>query len=254
MSDETNPSPGPTGDPPGGWVPEFRCVCGQPDRPADPARAPWAVLAGYGDFQSLLWHVDEAHARDPRRQYGYLPDRPAAGDERWVSVGRGFADRPGDAFWCLYETPLAAYNGYGDDELDGRLADMALVRCRLDELASTGPQTAAARATVERVLDVRDLTALPLAVVPAAASLWTDLMLQPDRAPLRQGDLVLVQADLEGDLGAWALLHDTPQATDLLILAQWGAHADHLWAGRLRVRDGARLIGPGLPPQMRTVA
>lgn len=156
---------------------------------------------------------------------------------------------PGEAFWSLYETPDMIRSGFEDSP--ARLRDLIAVRCQLTTLTRLDPSRAVAQVSIEALTTLDELIALPLVQSQLADALWQNFHPVNFEWIVRQGDLVHIECNFEGDDGAWAILRDTPEATDLLLLAEWGEHEDHLWCGRVRVRQGTHMIGSGLPPLLR---
>lgn len=233
--------------------PEFalRCPsCGRAPEAPDPAAASWAVLAGHGDAKGVfLWHATEASARDGAVGRETLAATPAIGETHWASLDFPVAVRLDTPLWVLHETPATLAMGFEDGHPETDLPNF--VRCRPALIEAIDPSRAVARVVVEAVTTFEDLRRLPPSPHLAADDLWADHAAAATRRHVRLGDLIVVSSSWEGDIGSWAILEDRAETTDLLVLARWGWHHDHLWAGRTRLRAGTTMIGPGLDPAWR---
>lgn len=219
----------------------FRCRCGADSAPPSLASHPWAHVAALGDFITLVWHESEAGARLAARigasagQNVDMPrSQPAVGARHWVSLGDHFAADAEAPFWVLYETPEIFYMGF--DEPEARLSDLALLQCRIAGFERTRDAAGVAVATVEAALQVDDLLALTPYRDPVAAGLWGAFQGARNAQVIRQGTLLYFEARDDG-WGAWALMHHADGVADLLMLADYGNHDSHVWAGRLRIYE-----------------
>lgn len=231
-------------------VPDLRCSCGAPPEPPDLAAEPWAILAGHGDAKGVfLWHADEASARDGEAGPGPLEPTPAVGETHWARLAFPVSARLDAPMWVLHETPATVALGFEDGDPGTDLP--SFVRCRPILIETIDSARAVARVVVEAVMPFAALRALAPSPRPPGADLWQDHAVAATRRHVRLGDLTIVSSSWEGDIGAWAILEDRPETTDLLVLARWGWHHDHLWAGRARLRQGETMIGPGVRPEWR---
>lgn len=230
----------------------FPCSCGAHSLPPEAARHAWASYAALGDFFTLKWHHSEDAARRTASacmttgaEFDVLEAPPTLGALLWASLGDHFATPRDALLWTLFETPKLARWGYDDEDV--RLTDLALVECRVRDFEILSPQAGVARAEITRVVTLDDLKASPPTTTPATErDLWEDLRISRDVAATRRGDLIYLDASDDG-MGGWAVVMDTPAATDLLLLSEYDKHRSHLWAGRLRVRDGTTWLGKPPP-------
>lgn len=241
---------------------EFRCVCGEAARaPGGPASG-WAALTGYGDNNAVSWRRDEAEARSDAVSAGLLERRPAPGEVHWARFSYPFAAREGESFWSLWSPPAfihAGVDGGAGAKFDlrqyafvrGRAGDLAFLEPAADEGGATHAphqRGGIGRVTVEEVMTLDDIARLPLSPATPEADLWSDCQFDGHTTIARQGALVYVLYQTVWDSGFWAILSDTPEATDLLVFCAQGDHEDRAHAGRARLRRGDFMLGPGAPP------
>ena len=110
-------------------------------------------------------------------------------------------------------------------------------------------KTGIGRATVEAVMTLDDVLALPLSTVAPPDLLWCNLRFAGNTTVVRQGSLIHALCQTNVDWTSWAILHDTPEATDLLVFCNSDDHEDSLRIGRTRLRSGDTMIGPGVPQE-----
>lgn len=230
--------------------PDLRCSCGTAAIPPDATAQPWAILAGHGDAKSVfLWHADEVSARAGAEGRAMLESAPVVGETHWASLAFPAAARLDTPLWVVHETPATIAWGFEDG--DPGTAPPSFVRCRPILIEALDGRRAIARVVVEAVTSLADLRALAPSPHAPSADLWQDHAMAAQRRRVRLGDLTIVSSSWEGDIGSWAILDDRPETTDLLVLARWGWHHDHLWAGRARLRAGETMIGPGVRAEWR---
>ncbi len=234
---------------------EFVCVCGKPAVAPKRKENDWAALTGYGDMGALLWYETEECARE-RSDFKALEKTPIVGRSYWLGLTFPFASRLGESFWCIHEPPLFFINGM-DEDTD--IQQISLVRCHLTEMEI--PQqdvrkddgswltrkAGIARATVEAVMTINDVLALPLSEVEPDNLLWENLRFAGWTTIVRQGNLIHALCQTNVDWTSFAILHDTPEATDLLVFGDFSEHEDSVRVGRTRLRQGSAMIGPGVP-------
>jgi hypothetical protein len=237
----------------------FTCTCGQAAVAPKLAENDWAILAGYGDASAVRLYETEELART-NNEFKSLEGRPRIGDTPWLALTFPFASARGDSFWCIHEPPSFFYAGVDND--DTEIRQFSFVRCRdLTDLAITQQDVAKeggfwltrkagiARATVEAVITVDDLLQLPLSEAKPDDRLWMYNQFAGSTMIFRQGSLVYVHCTTNVDWRFWSILHDTPEATDLLAFCDSSEHDDVVRIGRTRLRHGAEMIGPGVPPE-----
>lgn len=235
---------------------EFTCVCGQMAVAPKLAEGDWAILAGYGDTHVLRWYetADRARAKDV---FKALENRPVVGQSYWLGLTHPFASALGESFWCIHEPPLFYFNGLDNDDTDIR--QFSFVRCHLTQMEITQQdvpkdngfwlthKAGIARASVEAVMTLDDVLALPLAENLPDDLLWANLRFAGNTTVVRQGSLIHALCETNVDWTCWAILHDTPESTDLLVFSNVSDHEDDVRVGRTRLRHGDTMIGPGVP-------
>lgn len=158
-----------------------------------------------------------------------LPEAPSPGEEHWLCVRMPFHAALDHEIWCLYQPPLSYYNGWEDrpDEL----ARSALARCKV-----LGLRDVRADSALVHVL-VGDALAFPeigerFPVGETIGALLLEQTVPPVRRhAVRQGNFSYLSADLEGDVGAWAVIETRRNREFLIVAGEWGWHEDHLFAG-----------------------
>jgi hypothetical protein len=235
---------------------KFACVCGEPAVAPKLADDDWAALVGYGDDSALRWYETEELARE-RDDFKMLQERPDAGDSRWLALTNPFATVLGESFWCMHQPPIFFHNGLDND--DTEITQISFLRCHLTEVQITrqdvrrddggwlSNKAGIARVTVESVMTVDDVLALPLSPAVPPALLWCNLRFAGNTTVVRQGSLIHALCQTNVDWTSWAILHNTPEATDLLAFCNSDDHEDSLRIGRTRLRQGSTMIGPGVP-------
>jgi hypothetical protein len=196
----------------------------------------------------LNWHESQHGARLAAeaghcsgQDVNLLQFKPMVGETHWVSLGDHFACLPGQPLWVLYESPELIYQGL--DDSPARITDLALIRVRVDQLTRVSSAGGLATATVNTVMTVDDLIALPYASGDASSNIWTNLQITERPSLKVQNDLLYLDARDDG-MGGWAVFRNFGTTTDLLMISEYGHHSSHLWAGRLRIREGATWFGP----------
>jgi hypothetical protein len=234
---------------------EFTCVCGEPAIAPKLTESDWAILAGYGDMHVLQWYETKELART-KSDFETLETCPVIGQSYWLALNFPFASVLGESFWCIHEPPLFHINGI-DEDTDIR--QFSFVRCHLTEMEITqqdarkddgswlSTKAGVARATVEAVMTLDDVLALPLSETAADDLLWCNLRFSGHTTVIRQGSLIHAVCATNVDWTSWAILHNTPESTDLLVFSNFSDHDDDVRVGRTRLRHGSTMIGPGVP-------
>lgn len=237
---------------------KFVCVCGEAAVAPKLADNDWAVSIGYGDNSALRWYETEELARE-KDEFKQLEKRPRIGDSPWLALTNPFAAVQGESFWCIHQPPIFLFNGLDND--DTEITQFAFLRCHLGEMQITqedvrrddggwlSTKAGIARATVEAVMTLDDVLALPLSPVAPPDLLWCNLRFAGNTTVVRQGSLIHALCQTNVDWTSWGILHDTPEATDLLVFCNSDDHEDSLRIGRTRLRQGDTMIGPGVPQE-----
>ena len=195
-----------------------RCVCGfEPVQPSC-AGEPWAAVAGYGDCLTFL---EDDHERG-------LAFAPAPGSIVAVRLAYPFLAEIGAPFWCLFDPPAAALDGYIDYARD--LPGLRLVQARI-----VGPPTqetdrqAYARAEIIELVEPASL----LALAPTAGSLSHIIsrvnFYHPDTS--HYGQFSYKISNIEGETISWTLMSTTNLGSTLLIFGESGQHENRFFAG-----------------------
>lgn len=233
----------------------FICVCDAPAEPPRLAEGDWATIVGYGDNRALRWYENKELARTGN-DFKMLAERPQVGGSYWLHLTYPFAAAQGESFWCIHAPPSFRYN---DLDADDDMTQFSFVRCSVSEMEIISPdvrnergfwdsrKAGVARATVEAIMTLDDLLKLPLSDAPVPDVAWDCLNFAGLTTILRQGSFVYIMCHTNVDWGIWAIVHDTPEATDLLVFCEDYQHADTMRLGRSRLRDGERMIGAGVP-------
>jgi hypothetical protein len=236
---------------------QFSCSCGQAAKAPKLADHDWATLAGYGDMGVVRWYATKALAREGS-DFEALEACPAVGGEYWLGLTHPFASVLGESFWCVHQPPLFVINGI-DEDTD--LQNITFIRSHLTEMENTQPEiigdggfrranrAGVGRAVVEAVTTLDEVLALPLSPNKPDELLWGNLRFAGNTTIVRQGRLIHALCQTNVDWSCWAILHDTEEATDLLVFANFSDHDDDLRLGRTRLRQGNTMIGPGVPPE-----
>jgi hypothetical protein len=234
----------------------FTCSCGVSALAPKLAENDWAALAGYGDMFALRMYETEELAR-AKNEFKALEKCPSVGDSLWLGLTFPFAAALGESFWCIHEPPSFFYAGVDND--DTEIRQFSFVRCRMTEMKITDQdvrkddgfwltkKAGIARANVEAVMPLDDVLTLPLSDATPDDQLWLNLNFAGTTLIFRQGNLVYVLCQTVADWGFWTILHDTPETTDLLVFSEHGDHEDVVRVGRTRLRQGDKMIGPGVP-------
>lgn len=235
----------------------FTCTCGQAALAPKLTENNWAILAGYGDAGALRWYETEDLART-NDEFKSLEICPRIGDTPWLALTFPFAATQGESFWCIHEPRSFFYAGVDNDDTEIRqfsfvrrrhLSDLAITQqdARKEDGFWLTRKAGIARATVEAVVTVDDLLQLPLSDVKPDDRLWMYNQFAGSTMIFRQGSLLYVHCTTNVDWEFWCILHDTPEATDLLAFCEHSEHDDVVRIGRTRLRRGEEVIGPGIP-------
>lgn len=197
-------------------------------------------------------------------EFKALDHCPAVGESAWLHLEHPFAAAKGESFWCLYHPPAFYYAGVDND--DTRITQFAFVRCHIDELEITAiddrqesgfwnsRKAGIARATVDEVIGLETVPQFPLSGIAPPNDIWLLLRSAGNTLIYRQDAFVYVLCQTVLDWSFWAVLYDTPAATDLLVFCDSGEHDDTVRVGRTRLRDGDKMIGPGVPTEWLNAA
>ncbi|MDB5412944.1 MAG: hypothetical protein JWR10_1279 [Rubritepida sp.] len=207
----------------------LRCRCGHAGHRVDPDSQPWACLSGYGCAHAVNWLAPRDAADTSAAEVGPLWDTPRVGETHVLAVRDPFMAEVGQAFWCLYEPYLLeASTG---EESAGRIEDMTLLQCEPTMLQATDARAGYCQVKVLSALTLCSLRLASLTAAPSADAIISELIYKPQI--LQQGNYVYIASNFESDIGAFAVFHNDPENTELLLFGRWGFHDDFFWAGRV---------------------
>jgi hypothetical protein len=187
----------------------------------------WATLWGFAGC--IRWLAEPPVANVDALSPLCLPEAPAPGAEHWLAVGMPFHAALENEIWCSYQPPLSYYNGWEDTP--DELVRSALIRCKV-----LGFRDVLAKSALMRVL-VSGVVAFPAIGqrFPIGETIDAPLLEQTvpsvRRHAIRWRNFSYLHADLEGDVGAWAVIERREDREYLLVAGEWGWHEDHLFAG-----------------------
>ena len=206
----------------------FICGACQLDTGTVVPRTPsWAALWGFAGC--LRWLAEAPTAGVDTLSPLCLPEAPSPGEEHWLSVWKPFHTALGDEIWCLYQPPLSYYNGW-EDKPD-ELARSALARCKVAGLHDVRTDHALVHVLVSEVVAFPEIGERFPVVETIGAPLLEQTVPPVRRQTVRWGNLSYLHADLEGDVGAWAVIETRGDREYLVVAGEWAWHEDHLFAG-----------------------
>jgi hypothetical protein len=192
-----------------------------------PRTPAWAALWGFAGC--TRWLAERPVPDQEQLSPLCLPQSPDVGTEQWLVVGKPFHAALGQDVWCLYQPPLAYYNGW-DDRPD-ELARSALAQCKVLGFGDVRDHSAIVHVRITDVLAFSQIGARLAASETIGASQLEQLVPSVRREASRLGNFSYLDFNFEGDAGTWAIIERRQDREFLIIAGEWGWHEDYLFAG-----------------------
>jgi hypothetical protein len=222
---------------------DVRSRFGNNERWKSPSLPAWARIWGFdcamwGDFDENL---------PTNTQSPYSDEAPEAGAKRTMYVYEPFRAVSGDPVWVLYRARDSQSNGWEDRPED--IDSSALVRCDLVEVLNNRVNAAWIAVKVLEVVPLPDLVnrfdessggEIPLAPAGRVTrSRRGETSIAPCRNPphsiTRTEHWLLLDWNLEGDIGEWILCRKTVRGYSLVLYGFWALLENYLLAGNRKL-------------------